>query len=293
MRPKTVACPAVLDRSSPPPLRRSRRDGAPRADRPRRADRAGRHRGPRPRRCTSSRARRTDVARYVLILDAINFGSGWFGELDTTTDAITERLTAHARARRSLDRGRAARARRRRRRRARSAWSRATASRASTPQALNQLGAWLLGPPTSLLGDSADALAAAPHADAVLRRPRLLQARPDRRQRPAPRAASSTSRTSTGSRSSPTTSSRTSCAWTASCIYDDELAARRSTRRRELPAGERVRARAARLRRPRLRAARAPSRRPARARSTTGSGTAARHPPYSEQPAHITQTVFY
>ena len=39
-----------------------------------------------------------DVARYVLILDAINFGSGWFDELRTTTDALTERLTAHARA---------------------------------------------------------------------------------------------------------------------------------------------------------------------------------------------------
>ena len=39
-----------------------------------------------------------DVTRYVLILDAINFGSGWFGELGTTTDALTERLTAHARA---------------------------------------------------------------------------------------------------------------------------------------------------------------------------------------------------
>ena len=39
-----------------------------------------------------------DVARYVLILDTINFGSGYFDELDTTTDAITERLTAHARA---------------------------------------------------------------------------------------------------------------------------------------------------------------------------------------------------
>ena len=43
------------------------------------------------------------VARYVLILDAINFGSGWFGTLrtepgedDLTT--ITRRLTAHARA---------------------------------------------------------------------------------------------------------------------------------------------------------------------------------------------------
>ena len=39
-----------------------------------------------------------DVARYVLILDAINFGSGWFGELEATTDGLTERLTAHARA---------------------------------------------------------------------------------------------------------------------------------------------------------------------------------------------------
>jgi hypothetical protein len=38
------------------------------------------------------------VARYVLILDAVNFGSGWFGELGTTTDALTERLTAQARA---------------------------------------------------------------------------------------------------------------------------------------------------------------------------------------------------
>ena len=42
---------------------------------------------------------RADVARYVLILDAINFGSGWFGELETTTDAITERLTTHTRER--------------------------------------------------------------------------------------------------------------------------------------------------------------------------------------------------
>jgi hypothetical protein len=39
-----------------------------------------------------------DVARYVLILDAVNFGSGWFEELGTDTDALTRRLTAHARA---------------------------------------------------------------------------------------------------------------------------------------------------------------------------------------------------
>ncbi|QEC49041.1 hypothetical protein FSW04_16655 [Baekduia soli] len=40
-----------------------------------------------------------DVARYVLILDAINFGSGWFPTLrDGSTNGMTRRLTAHARA---------------------------------------------------------------------------------------------------------------------------------------------------------------------------------------------------
>jgi hypothetical protein len=41
-----------------------------------------------------------EVARYVLILDAINFGSGWFDEVGTDTNALTRRLTAHAAARR-------------------------------------------------------------------------------------------------------------------------------------------------------------------------------------------------
>jgi Arc/MetJ family transcription regulator len=41
-----------------------------------------------------------DVARYVLILDAINFGSGWFKTLrDGTTVGMTRRLTAHTRQR--------------------------------------------------------------------------------------------------------------------------------------------------------------------------------------------------
>jgi hypothetical protein len=45
-----------------------------------------------------------DVARYVLVLDAINFGSGWFGSLrlppgESGTAAITRRLTEHARVR--------------------------------------------------------------------------------------------------------------------------------------------------------------------------------------------------
>jgi hypothetical protein len=36
-------------------------------------------------------------ARYILILDAINFGSGWFGELGTDTDTLTAALSAHCR----------------------------------------------------------------------------------------------------------------------------------------------------------------------------------------------------
>jgi hypothetical protein len=45
-----------------------------------------------------------EVARYVLVLDAINFGSGWFPTLRPTggespTDAFARRLTEHARSR--------------------------------------------------------------------------------------------------------------------------------------------------------------------------------------------------
>ena len=45
-----------------------------------------------------------EVARYVLVLDAINFGSGWFHSLDLAagesgTSAVTRALTAHARRR--------------------------------------------------------------------------------------------------------------------------------------------------------------------------------------------------
>jgi hypothetical protein len=97
---------------------------------------------------------RDDVARYVLILDAVNFGSGWFAALGTDTNALTERLTAFTRARGAP-------------------WS-AGELRALTPhdlavlgldpaheltrlyaEALNQLGAWL----PHDLGDSAEALA--------------------------------------------------------------------------------------------------------------------------------------
>ena len=45
-----------------------------------------------------------EVARYVLVLDAINFGSGWFASLrvprgESATTALTRRLTEHARER--------------------------------------------------------------------------------------------------------------------------------------------------------------------------------------------------
>jgi hypothetical protein len=45
-----------------------------------------------------------DRARYVLVLDAVNFGSGWFPTLrvdegDSATNDITRRLTEHARRR--------------------------------------------------------------------------------------------------------------------------------------------------------------------------------------------------
>jgi hypothetical protein len=98
-----------------------------------------------------------DVARYVLILDAVNFGSGWFEELGTDTDRLTGRLTAHARAE--------------------GPWT-AGQLRAVTPaeagavlaldplheltglyaRALNQLGAWLGDEPLAL-GGSAEAFA--------------------------------------------------------------------------------------------------------------------------------------
>jgi hypothetical protein len=48
-------------------------------------------------------APREEVAQYVLVLDAINFGSGWFPTLspygEPATDAIARRLAAHARRR--------------------------------------------------------------------------------------------------------------------------------------------------------------------------------------------------
>jgi hypothetical protein len=98
-----------------------------------------------------------EVARYVLILDAVNFGSGWFEALGTGTDALTGRLTAHARAERPWTAGQL---------RALDA-AEVGATLGLDPghaltrlyaQGLNQLGAWLGDAPPDP-GDSAERLA--------------------------------------------------------------------------------------------------------------------------------------
>jgi Potential Queuosine, Q, salvage protein family len=98
-----------------------------------------------------------DVARYVLVLDAINFGSGWFAELGTGTDELTARLTAHARAEGPWS------PRRLRSLTAADVGGVLALDPAHTltrlyAQALNQLGAWLGDEPLAL-GGSAEALA--------------------------------------------------------------------------------------------------------------------------------------
>jgi len=100
-----------------------------------------------------------DVARYVLILDTINFGSGWFGELGVTTDGLTERLTEHARAERPWTSDQL--------RRLEASTVAATLGLPAEHQltrlysaALNHLGGFLgHRPMAGVVGDSADALA--------------------------------------------------------------------------------------------------------------------------------------
>lgn len=89
-----------------------------------------------------------EVARYVLVLDSVNFGSGWFAELalpagESGTVAITRALTAHARRRggtwtgaelRALDREAVARV---------LGQDPACELMGLYAQALRQLGAWL------------------------------------------------------------------------------------------------------------------------------------------------------
>ena len=129
---------------------------------------------------------REEVARYIFILDAINFGSGWFAELGVTTDSLTERLTAHARSHgpwtpaqlRALDP-------------AAVASTLALPAGSTLARALRQRPQPARRVVRRRARDGADRRPRrrprpAPDRDAVLRRRGLLQARPDHRQRPAP-----------------------------------------------------------------------------------------------------------
>ena len=229
----------------------------------------------------------------MLILDTINFGSGWFGELGATTDGLTERLTAHARAERpwTATELRALDARHGRRdARPRPAEHQLTRLYSA---ALNHLGAFLgHRPMAGVLGDSAEALAE-----------RLAAGMPffdDRGFYKRAQIAANDLHLA-GVVSYPDVDRLTIFAdnlvphvlrLDGVLRYSDELAAG-DRRRPRADRRRRVRARAARLRRPRL-----------RGRSRSGSASPPRlldnwlwnrgqHPPYSERPAHITRTVYY
>ena len=225
-----------------------------------------------------------DVATYLLTLDAINFGSGWFPTLRKRPGCSGYFTVAWALA----DRFRA---------------RRAVVDRASCGASTRGDVAAVLGqePAHELMGLYAEALH---DLGRVPRRPRRARrggrrgrlgrapgraarrracrssttaaSTSARRSRPTTwrSPASPSSPTSTGSRSSPTTSCRTCCAWTACCVYDPALAARIDAGELLQP-GERG-ARDPRLRRARLRADRGRARRAAAQSSTSGSGTAAR-----------------
>ena len=139
------------------------------------------------------------------------------------------------------------------------------------------------------LGRAAGDAAGARHA--LLRRPRLLQARADRAERPGAGRASPSSTTSTGSRSSPTTSCRTCCAWTACCATTPSWR-RASTPSELLPPGRAEREiRACAVHACELLAERTGI---AAARcSTCGSGTAGRRRSTRRVPRHRTRTVYY
>jgi hypothetical protein len=85
-----------------------------------------------------------EIARYVFVLDATNFGSGWFDELGVDTDELTRRLTGCFREGRPIDFG-------------------LPAGHELTrlyAEALRQLEEWLGGRPAlASVGDSAEDLA--------------------------------------------------------------------------------------------------------------------------------------
>ena len=214
--------------------------------------------------------------------------SGWFGELGTSTDALTARLTAHARAEgpwtpaqlRALDAG----CRRRHARPRPGPSPHAALRRSAEPPRRVPAG--------SSSATSAKAFAAAPHGDAVLRRcaastsaprsppttstwrasPTSTTSRPAddlRRQpgpaRPAPRRRPALRRTSSRRASTPASSCPPAASSSASCARAPCTPARRSPRRAGV----------------------------APATLDNWLWNRGQQPPYSERPAHVTRTVYY
>ena len=242
-----------------------------------------------------------EVAHFMLVLDSINFGSGWFPTLRkrpgmsgyfTVASSLTDLLARIRWVVASTNYGQS------------SAEDVATVLgqdpghelMALYAEALRDLGRFLGGrraiDVVAEAGGSAERLAsmlAGRHA--LLRRRRLLEARPDHRERPRARRRGATSTTSTGSRSSPTTSCRTCCAWTAcSCTTPRSPPASTPGELLEPGAEEReIRGCAVHACELLVRAPRDAG----RATSTQRSGTAARRRDYKAVPRHRTRTVFY
>ena len=196
-------------------------------------------------------APRDEVVRYVLILDAVNFGSGWFEELGTDTDAMTRGLTERGAPWTAAE--------------LRALEAAEVAETLGVPRdheltrlyvrGLRELGAWLREPLE--LGDSAQAFAA---RAAVPARPGLPQAPADRRQRPP-----AGGRRGLRGRRSPHRLRRQPAAARAARGRRPHLragAGRAHRRGRGAPARRAGRGGAARLRSARLRGARARRRRP-------------------------------
>ena len=200
---------------------------------------------------TTSRARARTWRRYLLTLDAINFGSGWFPTLRKRPGCSGYFTVAWALADRFREHGPWSNAELRadRRRRGGGRARPGAGPRADGPVRRGAARARrFLGERSALdvvadAGGSAERLAEALAAGMPFFDDRASTSAPRSRRTTWRSRASPSSPTSTGSRSSPTTSCRTCCAWTACCATT--RAGRPHRRRRAAPARPRGDARSA------------------------------------------------
>ena len=189
---------------------------------------------------TTWRARREDVAMYMLTLDSINFGSGWFPTLRKRPGCsgyftVAWALADHFRSDGPWDAAGPAGADRGAGGGGPGPGARPRADEPLRPRA--ERPRRVHGRPRRAgrggrggrLGRAAGGAAGRGHA--LLRRSRLLQARADPAERPGAGRAWRGSATSTGSRSSPTTWCRTCCGSTVCCATTTRW-------RRRIDAGE-------------------------------------------------------